>query len=79
MAENLKIAVLKRGGNYREWATQMEAYLITLSLEAWLEKEPDATKPSGLSKDKLAKARLLLGVSGVLLDKVQRASCTKVA
>jgi transposase InsO family protein len=79
MSETVKIAVLKRGGNYREWAAQMEAYLTTQSLEAWLEKEPDATKASEVSKDKLAKARLLLGVSGGLLETVRRASSTKAA
>jgi hypothetical protein len=79
MSDNVKILALKRGGNYQEWATQMEGYLVTLSLEAWLEKEPDLSKSTEVGKDKQAKARLLLAVSGGLLEIVRRASNTKEA
>jgi hypothetical protein len=79
MSESAKIPTLQRGGKYREWAAQMEALLITHGLDTWLEKSPGTSKPSELSKDKLAKARLLMHVSGGLLDIVRRAKTTKTA
>jgi hypothetical protein len=60
-----------------EWASQMEAYLITQGLERWLSEEPDEAKAAEINEDKGCKARIQLHVSGALRAIVQLAKTSK--
>jgi hypothetical protein len=81
MSDVHKVAALKHGGIFEEWSAQMEASSyhsrgtriygnkgLTQKLDPRLEKAPDSSKLTEGSKNKLAKARLLLCVSCGLVE-----------
>ena len=75
----LKVQRLKRGGNYRRWATQMQAHLIELDLDRWLNEDPAAEKPDEVKAARKCKARLQLAVEGGLIAIVEKAATARAA
>jgi transposase InsO family protein len=72
--------MLSRDGNYRLWANQMRALLLTQNrLDEWLDKEPGEDKDKEKEKDMICKAKLQLHVTGPLQSVVARASTAKQA
>ena len=53
---------LKRDGDYRMWAAQFEASMVTMNCERWLTDEPDAEEPAEVREDVNVKSRMLLTV-----------------
>jgi hypothetical protein len=70
----MKIVKLRRGGNYRQWASSVKALLITLDLDEWLVMQPDHEKRSEVRSDMKAKARIQMFLEGALQYRVEEAS-----
>lgn len=77
----VKVPVLSRDGNYRQWASKMEAFLITQDggLDRWLEDDPEEGNAAQIRGDRVCKAKIQLHVTGALQQIVARARTARIA
>ena len=76
----VRIPVLSREGNFKQWASQVKAMLtVSNRLDEMLMREPAADDAEDISRDVICKAKLQLHVTGPLRDIVERAATAKEA